>query len=258
MASRRNLEARARIRRHHPTALARLALSDQAVGAAVAAEDLVHTVNDGQGGPLYWLDRAVLALREAEELVTRAVIYERARGTTWEQIGEQFRITKQSAQARYNDDVARWEAGLHAPFGADDNGDGKPNTRLTVPNITYNYRPDDDGPHLDGWARDRCVFPHNGYVERPVTGNLPELTVSQELGMIAAEEAWRAKNTSALAGDYAYLADLHEWKAGVYERQAATATGQHRLGILGAAAAARALAQQYRAQGAEAAPSTGA
>lgn len=246
MTSKRNLEARARIRRHHPTALARLALSDQATEVAESGAALVATNSDDWGGPCNWLEVAVRALHDAEELVTRAVIYERARGTTWEEIGDQFGITKQSAQARYADDVARWEAALHAPFGPEDEGD-----RMALGNLPgAAYDPDKTGPSLDQWARDwRATFdPRAEQVENPVTGGLPELTVSQESSMVLAEAAWCAKNLRTLAKDYVYLADFHEWKAGVFERQAAEAKGLHKQGILDAAAGARALAEQYRAQ----------
>ncbi|MFD0303901.1 hypothetical protein ACFVH1_31795, partial [Streptomyces sp. NPDC127123] len=54
------------------------------------------------------LRSALDLLRRAEQVVQSAVIAERERGTTWEQIGAAAGTTRQSAHERWYDDVRVW------------------------------------------------------------------------------------------------------------------------------------------------------
>ena len=218
MVSSRNLEARARVRRYPPVALARLALSYQATDLIDQAESSVRTNSDDWGHATEWLEPAVHALRSAEELVTRSVIFERARGTTWEQIGDFFGISKQSAEQRYGAAVKEWERALHSPYGLDDE-DSTFGSLGYLPRAAA--RPDEVGPELDEWAETwRATFnPNSEKIEAPVTGGLRRLELRDEASMLIAETRWAMDND--LTRDDAYMADFLEWKADVTERMAA-------------------------------------
>lgn len=214
MLSKRNREARARIREHNPTKLARLALSRQATEVAERAAQLVPTVSDEWGHACEWLEPAVGTLQDAELLVKRAVVFERARGTTWEQIGDFLGITKQSAQAKYGPAVAEWEADLFAPYGLDD--DGERFGRLSdLPGAVL--EPEVYGPELDSWALRwrRHMEEREVETETPVTGNLPADALRDKVSVILAEARWASEHRQL--GDLEYMAGYLEWKAGVYD-----------------------------------------
>jgi hypothetical protein len=49
-------------------------------------------------------------------VLAAAVVYERARGTSWTDIGEALGVSEQAAQERFRTDIARFEAGLDDPY----------------------------------------------------------------------------------------------------------------------------------------------
>lgn len=99
-----------------PAVLARLSLSSAAAEAARVAGGLVPTSADGYGSPAALVEYAQRLVGEAQEVLAAAVVAARARGTTWEDIGEALGISRQAAQERFRVRVADWERGLDVPY----------------------------------------------------------------------------------------------------------------------------------------------
>lgn len=81
--------------------LARLALSEQASALADMARGLVPTTSDAHARDGELVSVAAPLAVTARELLTLAVVYERTKGTSWEQIGVALGITRQAAHERY-------------------------------------------------------------------------------------------------------------------------------------------------------------
>ncbi|MGW3200133.1 hypothetical protein ACWDBD_37315 [Streptomyces sp. NPDC001118] len=173
-------------------ALARIVLSD-------ALTDLADSASGGVPTRDAWVNRgeivahAVELMDRAREVLSRAVIYERARGASWEQIGYALDdISRQSAHERYKNDVAAWEHALLEP--------------QELPEAAY--QPTAAGRRLDAWMRAR--YPDRyGPDDHPVTGDLPTQSAVEE--MVQVLDAIRhLQETDAAPAD----------RAAVYERKA--------------------------------------
>src|SRR4051812_17289840 len=92
-------------------ALARLAFSSAAAQLADRARSRVPTNDDNWARPGELLDEARSLLVAAEELVEKAIIFERERGTSWADLGEVLAISKQAAQQRHGQAVEDWTDG---------------------------------------------------------------------------------------------------------------------------------------------------
>jgi hypothetical protein len=98
---------------HSRRALARLAFSAAAAQLADRARARVPTNDDAGLRPGELLDQARSLLVAAEELVEKAVILERERGTSWAELGEVLDISKQAAQQRHGQAVEDWTEGVN-------------------------------------------------------------------------------------------------------------------------------------------------
>jgi hypothetical protein len=83
-------------------ALARLAFSVAAKELSDQARGSVSTRSDGYARPGDFLEEALALRAQVEWLLTRAVVLERERGTSWAEIGERLEASKQAAHERYN------------------------------------------------------------------------------------------------------------------------------------------------------------
>jgi len=144
-------------------ALARLALSDTSVDLAGAAGNLAITRFDDQTGPGGRVSEAA-ALREvADRLLTRAVVFERERGSSWEQIAHYLGTDAADARERFTPAIDRWERAFEEPYRLDETG------RKRVPQLpTAAYDPETACRQLDLSVRLRANFGD----ERPVSGAL--------------------------------------------------------------------------------------
>lgn len=217
------------------TALARLVLSDELADLARAAGALVPTVGDSGWRPGEFVDAARRLVDQAQEVLTRAVIYERERSSSWDRIGENLNdISRQSAHARYSDDVTAWREALHEPF-YEQTGRVR---NLRLPDAAY--RPTETGRRLDAW-----VVEHNFEGDdRAVTGGLPELSTTAELTQVldAISHLYRRPFDGV---DPAARARMLDRKAALLDRISAE---EDRPEAAQMAAEARALAAQIRAQ----------
>ncbi|MBN6547035.1 hypothetical protein ITX34_28790, partial [Streptomyces bryophytorum] len=108
--------------------LARLVLSDGAMGLAAAASALVGTRQDPYCGPGGRASEAVHLIELAERLLASAAIYERERGSSWQEIAQYLGIDPAEAEARFTPDLAAWHTAFAEPYRPDKTG------RKRVPN----------------------------------------------------------------------------------------------------------------------------
>ncbi|MER6180884.1 hypothetical protein [Streptomyces sp. NPDC001652] len=132
---------------YSPQALARLALCARAVDLAAAAQALVGTRNDVDTGLGGRVSEGVRATEIAEGVVTRAVVYERERGASWEDIGRYLGVDAGAAEKRYAPELERWKAAFLVPYRPDPTG------RKRVPQLPQAaYNPRSAVRQLDLWA----------------------------------------------------------------------------------------------------------
>jgi hypothetical protein len=94
-------------------ALARLVFSAAAAQLADRARGRVPTNDDSWLKPGELLGEARSLLVAAEEILGKALIFERERGTSWAEIGEELDISKQAAQQKHGQAVEDWTTGLN-------------------------------------------------------------------------------------------------------------------------------------------------
>lgn len=194
----------------HPfteTGLARLMLSHAYQEVADSALGGISTSSDGYAQPGGFVERALRMLRETEDVLRWAVVYERERGTSWDDIGEALGpITRQSAHRRFADQVEQWRAPLDEPETVRVNGTSED------PRIPYPASdPEKAARHLDSWLKERTVA-HDAWArdDRPVSDHLDRHTTLSAMIIIG-------KYTSRLLKDQivpdphkqADAADLH-------------------------------------------------
>jgi hypothetical protein len=218
-------------------ALARLALSDARRELADQAAVGVHTDSDPWAAPGEHVRAAQELVHLAEEVLTRAVIYERARGTSWEAIGSELDITRQSAHTRFRDDEKQWQDALLEPLK--DIAGGRLRS-LQLPEAAY--RPTSAGQRLDNWVRVHCE--DFAEVSAPVTGNLPTLSTIEEMNQVLAglQHLYSDMRTPV---DQAERLRLSERKAALMDR---IAVEEGSAQAADAAAGAHALVAELRAE----------
>lgn len=154
---------------------------------------------DGHAQPGDFVQQALRTLRGAEDILRWAVVYERERGTSWDDIGEALGpITRQSAHRRFADQVEQWRAPLDTPETVRVNGTAED------PHIPYPASdPDKAARRLDTWLKDRTVAqdPWAGR-DRPVSDHLERHTTLSAMMLIG-------KYTSRLLKDQA-VPDPHQ------------------------------------------------
>jgi len=100
-----------------PRARARLALAVAARNLSDLARGTVGTSADRHAHDGEAVEDARRLVAAAEEVLNRAVVWEREKGTTWEVIAEALGgRRKQTAQERFAEVVARWKAALLRPW----------------------------------------------------------------------------------------------------------------------------------------------
>ncbi|MFC7872034.1 hypothetical protein ACFUS2_12910 [[Kitasatospora] papulosa] len=157
------------------TALARLALSAELRELADRAIAGVPTTNDMWARPGEAVGTALDLLHQAQEVLARAVVYERQKHTSWEAIGEQLDVTKQSAHVRFKEAVAEWQLSLQEPHYSASPGARVRSLRLHE----AAYAPTSAGKNLDAWVREH--IPAHRETDHPVTGHLPALSTAEEM-----------------------------------------------------------------------------
>ncbi|WP_327245143.1 hypothetical protein [Streptomyces sp. NBC_01320] len=128
-------------------ALARLVLSDHAKGLSETACQLTVTRYDAYTGPGGRVSETVVLTRMAERLLADAVVYERERGSSWQDIAAYLGVPAAEAEERFTPAVERWSTAFDVPYRLDATG------RKRIPQLpTAAYDPRQAVRHLDLWA----------------------------------------------------------------------------------------------------------
>ncbi|MFZ3494714.1 hypothetical protein ACODT5_16080 [Streptomyces sp. 5.8] len=202
-------------------ALARLMLSAAHNDTAETALSRVATKDDFSGtvSPGDFVREATELIRLAEHAQRRAVIYERERGTSWEDIGEALGITKQSAHAKFAGHVNEWRE----PFGKPErrHPDGTADDRR----IPYGarYAPGAAAPASGSAEKtaanlDQRLRRHDDWAdqEHPVSGCLPRYS-TQQMVLLIGHAAHRMR-IDQLVPDPHTEADLWDLHANLREQ----------------------------------------
>ncbi|MFC9616604.1 hypothetical protein [Streptomyces sp. NPDC056938] len=204
-----------------PAALARLMLSDAYREVAESSLNRIGTEDDYSDtiAPGDFVREVAELMRLAEAAQRRAVIYERERGASWEEIGEALGTTRQSAHTRFAEHVKAWREPLDKPERL--HPDGTPDDRR----IPYGARhaPGSAAPAngsaektarlLDQWLRQ-----HDGRTdqEHPVSSGLPRHSTI-EMVLLVNHAADRIRKDH-LVPDLKAEADLWDLSADLQER----------------------------------------
>ncbi|MER5898063.1 hypothetical protein [Streptomyces sp. NPDC001876] len=150
------------------SALARLVLSDRAVGLAETAGNLAVTRHDAYSGPGGRVSEALSVAQLAERLLVSSVIYERERGSSWEDIAEYLSMDSAAAQERFAPELDRWRTAFAEPYRPDETG------RKRVPQLpTAAYHPENACRRLDLWAHLRLTTDDRHAVSAGVRARFP-------------------------------------------------------------------------------------
>lgn len=235
-----DVKAAADRRGYSRTALARLVLAHECAELADLAAAHVATVSDSAGRPGEMVGEALQLVSMAQDVLTKAVVYERQKGTSWHQIGEQLGVKRQGAHERYREAEEDWKLALVEPLEparpADING------RITPREVRLHhaaYNPTKTAHALDRWVREQVHHYRN--TEHPVSGHLRPLSTIEEMGQIL--DAINLLHRTH-AGP-AERAEVMEWKADLLDRIAAE---DGKPEAVQQAAEARAYAAQLRAE----------
>ncbi|MFD6329249.1 hypothetical protein ACFWGI_06680 [Streptomyces niveus] len=155
-------------------ALGRLVLSYEMRELADRAAVGVPTGDDHLALPGEEVRAALDLVDQSQEVLTRAVLFERTKGTSWETIAEKLGIRRQSAEARYREAEQAWEDALHDPYDREEPRSRHRSLRLHE----AAYAPIGAGQDLDEWAQQQGQGTH------AVTGGLPTLPLQEELGQV--------------------------------------------------------------------------
>lgn len=150
-------------------ALAQLALSESARRTAEHAAALVPAPAPDGGTEADEVHRAAALLADAQVVLDRAVVAARERGASWQAIGDQLEITRQSAQERWAERMREWTADLDRPWS----------TRAgTLPDGALH--PKQSVAELDAWCAQQVVESGDAPAdeEHLVGGRLPAHTAS--------------------------------------------------------------------------------
>ncbi|WP_030348935.1 hypothetical protein [Streptomyces sp. NRRL S-1022] len=192
-------------------ALSRLVLSFEQRDLAERAAAGVPT-DDTYAHPGELVEEAQTLVELAQQVLRWAVIHERQKGTSWEEIGQRLGgITRQSAHERYKDAVDEWQFSLVQPYEPGTAASPYPAPVLHEAAL----EPTATGARLDAWAREHV--PSARGTEHPVTGHLPPLTTVEEMNQVLAA----IQHLTAHGASPAERAAVYERKAALLERIAA-------------------------------------
>lgn len=165
-------------------ALSRLTLSATAQSAADRASSLVPTVAADPTEAAELVELAHELAEQAREVLTRAVINAREHGVSWAEIGDRHGvISKQSAQERYADALAKWEDALDRPWErAGSFLSSRLPEGLSDPAFTAGYLDRWCARHAPDSTRQRAE--HDGIADRMVSANLAEHTSTTRINLV--------------------------------------------------------------------------
>ncbi|MGA4541971.1 hypothetical protein ACPA54_18480 [Uniformispora flossi] len=150
-------------------ALARLVLSHSSVGLADAAANLAITRFDDQTGLGGRVSEAAAVCDFADHLLTNAVIFERERGSSWEDIAQYLDMDAADARDRFAPAISLWAHAFEEPYRLDDTGSRR------IPQLpTAAYDPETACRQLDLSVRLRAFFDDKQPVSGALRPSLPD------------------------------------------------------------------------------------
>jgi hypothetical protein len=193
-------------------ARARVAYSVAAKELSNFARTAVQTSSDGYAQAGEFVQNAARMAGEAQHILELAVILEREKGTSWEDIGQALGITKQAAHERFSRVVERWRADLVEPWVPDRGG----LLSLQLPDGAED--PWTWARRLDEWvSRHREVTdPDPG--ELPVSGNLRKASLVEQVSTALAEVRALQEREHAGTATRSQRRAWHRRKAELFER----------------------------------------
>ncbi|MFF4542217.1 hypothetical protein [Streptomyces aureus] len=217
-------------------ALSRLVLSYEQRDLAERAAAGVPT-DDAYAAPGELVEGAQTLVELAQGALRWAVVHERQKGTSWEEIGVRLGgITRQAAHERYRDAVEEWQRSLVQPYEQGTTASPYAAPVLHEAALT----PTATGARLDEWARAHVASARSQ--EHPVSGPLPPLTTVEEMNQVLAA----IQHLTSHDADPAERAAVYERKANLLDR---IAIEDGRPDAAELAADARARAVVLRTQG---------
>ncbi|MFJ8351300.1 helix-turn-helix domain-containing protein [Streptomyces sp. NPDC094153] len=206
-------------------ALARIMLSEAHREVADLALHGIATWYDkspfaGQGS---YVEEAARLVSRAEDVLRWAAVYERERGTSWEDIGTALGVTRQTAHERFSGAVARWREPLDNPERY--RSDGTPDDERMPYAVRYicgSHGPEESmceqtAKDLEQWLKQRTA-PGDSWAdeEHPVTGALTRNTTTIML-MRLSDISSRLLDEQ-MVPDPRAEADMCERRVALYER----------------------------------------
>lgn len=194
-------------------ALARLVLSQAAADLARAAGPLVVTRNDADTGLGGRASEARRLVEHAEQLLARAVVFERERGASWEDIARYLDMDPQAAEERFAPELARWSEALETPCLIDE---VRHRRVLRLPVAAHS--PDIVRRELDLWAhfhvtiRDLHAVSAGLRTTEPAEQVTYPETESNEMGGCVWGESRLRRFLELLAGYINYPFDDTDWE----------------------------------------------
>jgi hypothetical protein len=166
-------------RQYSRTALARLVLADEACGLSDAAGNLAVTRYDAYAGAGGRISEASTLIALSERLLTSAVIYERERGSSWEDIGRYLGSSGTAAERRFTPAIDEWRTAFEVPYRLDETG------RKRIPQLPgAAYDPKRVSRNLDLWAHVRLGFGDEHAVSGGLDPDADEETTEPVRGVI--------------------------------------------------------------------------
>ncbi|MER6684601.1 hypothetical protein [Streptomyces olivaceoviridis] len=210
---------------YNTTALARLMLSDAYREVAERALHGITTRYDNEhfaGGGSY-VEEAASLVRHAEVLLRWAVIYERERRTSWEDIGAALGITKQSAHERFGKHVTNWREPLDKP--EHHRSDGTPDDPRMPYGLRYIWgshgaevsQNEKTAAELERWLKEHTA-PSDSWAndKHPVTAELPRHSTASMTMLL--DNVSRRLLDDQMVPDPRAQADVCDRRVALYER----------------------------------------
>jgi hypothetical protein len=146
-------------------ARARLALCQAARKLSDQARALVPTAADDHHRAGQWVGDAAGLVDEARQVLELAVVAERQRGTSWENIAATLGISPEMAEGRFGPVERKWKAALRHPHV-------KPGGAVGFQLPESAHHPERYAQALDTWVLRHRERQDPGQDEHPVSGHL--------------------------------------------------------------------------------------
>ncbi len=195
-------------------ARARVALSLACQDLSDSARHAVPTSSDGYAQSGGFVEMAAGMVSAAQHVLQLAAVLEREKGTSWEDIGEALEISKQAAHERFSGAHDRWRKQLAEPW--------VPSGSLLSCQLPAGAEdPATWAQRLDEWVIRHREQTDVDPGQRPVSGNLREASLVEQISMALAEVRALQEREHAGTASASQRRNWYRRKAELFERLAA-------------------------------------